>query len=154
MSIKIIALGKTKDSYLKEGIAEYQKRMGAFHKVELIILPDIKLSKTNNIEIVKEKESKIILAKLNKQDYVIALDETGKQYSSKSFSKLLSSKLGLGNIVFVIGGVYGLHSTVTKRAQLKLSFSQMTFTHQMIRLILFEQIYRAFTIIKDKKYHY
>ncbi|MEA1971901.1 MAG: 23S rRNA (pseudouridine(1915)-N(3))-methyltransferase RlmH [Candidatus Cloacimonadota bacterium] len=154
MSIKIIALGKTKEGYLKKGITEYKKRMGAFLNTKLIVLPDVKLTKTNTIEIVKKKESEIILAKLKNRDFIIALDETGTEYSSMKFSKLLSQKIGLGDIIFIIGGVYGLDKSILKLANISLSLSQMTFTHQMIRLILFEQIYRAFTIMRGKKYHY
>lgn len=154
MSIKIIALGKSKQSFISDGIAEFQKRLKPFHKVQLEILPDVKLTSSNSIEIVKSKEAEIILKKLSPRDYVIALDEKGKQFSSVDFSSFMIKQLGLSNLVFVIGGVYGLSSNVLNRANYTLSFSRMTFTHQMIRFILLEQIYRAFTIIRGKKYHY
>lgn len=154
MSLKIIALGKNKSGFLKKGIAEYEKRLGGFIKCKLEILPDVKLSKTNNIDIVKQKEAEIILANIRRRDYMIALDETGEQFSSVNFANFLSKRIGLSDVVFVIGGVYGLDGLVRKRANKILSFSKFTFTHQMIRLLLFEQIYRAFTIINNKKYHY
>ena len=154
MSIKIIALGKSKQSFISDGIAEFEKRLRPFHKIEMQILPDIKLSSSNTVDIVKNKEAEIILKHVDQRDYVVALDEHGKQMSSVKFSKFLAGQMGLANIVFIIGGVYGLDKKITDRADKVLSFSQMTFTHQMIRFILLEQIYRAFTIMRGKKYHY
>lgn len=155
MNIKVICLGKTKDNFISKGIAEYQKRIGRYGKLSWTILADVKLTGSNSVEIVKEKEAEIILKKIHSRDFVIALDERGKQFSSPNFAKYLERISVNGkSITFIIGGVYGLAENVRQRADLILSFSEFTFTHQMIRMLLAEQIYRAFTIIKGKKYHY
>lgn len=155
MNIKIICLGKTKQDFIKSGIDEYQKRIGRFGKLTWKILPDIKLSGSNTVEIVKASEAEIIRKNLNPRDFIIALDEYGKQFGSIDLTKKLEniSVSGKG-IVFIIGGVYGLDKSIIQQADLRLSFSKLTFTHQMIRLMLSEQIYRAFTILHNKKYHY
>ena len=155
MNIKVICLGKTKDNFISKGIAEYQKRIGRYGKLSWTILADVKLTGSNSVEIVKEKEAEIILKKIHSRDFVIALDERGKQFSSPNFAKYLERISVNGkSITFIIGGVYGLAENVRQRADLILSFSEFTFTHQMIRMLLAEQIYRAFTIINGKKYHY
>ena len=153
MKISIICLGKSKKKYVELGISEYLKRIPKFYNLEIIELPDVKLTKTNSIEIVKKKEADTILKQIHKDDIVIALDEKGKQFSSVEFSSYFDRLLGK-NIVFIIGGVYGLASEIRDSANLLLSFSKFTFTHQMIRFLLIEQIYRSFTIINNKKYHY
>jgi 23S rRNA (pseudouridine1915-N3)-methyltransferase len=153
MKISIICLGKSKKKYVELGINEYLKRIPKFYNLKIIEIPDIKLTKTNSIEIVKKKEAEIISKHLHKDDFIIALDETGKQFTSVKFSSYFD-KLSSKNIVFIIGGVYGLDTEIKKKANLILSFSKFTFTHQMIRFLLIEQIYRAFTIINNKKYHY
>ena len=153
--MKIICLGKTKHNFLQAGITEYTKRISIYTNIEMDILPDVKLSGSNTIQIVKEQEAETLIKKIPESSYIIALDENGKMSSSINFAKFIQQKLvSSKNIVFVIGGVYGLSEKILKRADLKLSFSRFTFTHQMIRLILLEQIYRAYTIIKGKKYHY
>ena len=154
MKIKILALGKSKQKFIEEGLQEYLKRLTRYAKIDFKILPDIKLTKTNLIEIVKEKEAVILEKQLTEYDFVIALDENGTQYSSNKFAKLIEKQKGKSNIVFVIGGVYGLSPRIINKANLILSFSKFTFTHQMIRFILIEQLYRAFTILEGKKYHY
>jgi 23S rRNA (pseudouridine1915-N3)-methyltransferase len=153
MNIKILCPGKTKQAFVQAGIKEYLKRLSAYARVELIELQDVKLSPTNNIQIVKEKEAEIICRKIPENSYLIELDENGKQMDSIIFSKHLR-KTRSSNLVFVIGGVYGLTEDLLGQADLRLSFSKMTFTHQMMRLILLEQLYRAFTISAGKKYHY
>lgn len=153
--MKILCLGKSKQGFINEGIVEYIKRISSYAKLQIIELPDVKLCGTNTIDQVKEKEAERIIKSILKTDFVIALDENGKELSSKKFADFL--ELGFNksrNFVFVIGGVYGLAPAVLKRSDLTLSFSRFTFTHQMIRFILLEQIYRAFTINKGKKYHY
>ncbi|MFO7896938.1 MAG: 23S rRNA (pseudouridine(1915)-N(3))-methyltransferase RlmH [Candidatus Cloacimonadales bacterium] len=155
MNFKIICLGKTKQSFIKQGIAEYQKRIGRFGKLSWKILPDIKLTASNNIAQVKAQEAEIILKNLNPRDFLIALDEKGEQFSSPALAaKFQKISVGGKSPVLVIGGVYGLDKSICQKADLLLSFSQLTFTHQMIRLLVAEQIYRALTIIKNKKYHY
>ena len=155
MNIKIICLGKTKQDFISKGIAEYQKRIGRFGKLTWNFLPDVKLTGSNSVQIVKEKEAEFILKSINPRDFVIALDERGKQFSSPKFAKYLENISISGKpITFIIGGVYGLSEQIRDRADLTLGFSEFTFTHQMIRMLLAEQIYRAFTIINGKKYHY
>ncbi|KQC09341.1 MAG: hypothetical protein APR54_03715 [Candidatus Cloacimonas sp. SDB] len=128
------------------------KRLNSYAKIELIEIQDIKLTSTNSIEIVKEKEAKIIEKHLDNRSFLVVLDLNGKQMSSENFAAFL--KKSNKNITFLVGGVYGIAENLLERADLRLSFSKMTFTHQIIRLILLEQIYRAFTIINGKKYHY
>ena len=155
MRIKIVCLGKTKQKFIEEGIKEYQKRISKYVKLDWQILPDIKLAGNKTIEIVKDQEANILEKSFPASSFIIVLDENGKEYSSDKFAKYLEEKLNIGkDIVFVIGGVYGLSERILKRADLVLSFSRFTFTHQMIRFLLLEQVYRSFTIIKGKKYHY
>jgi len=153
MGIRIISPGKIKQDFINQGVQKYLKRLSPYTKINLMEIPDVKLTSSNNIDIVKKKEAEIIEKYLKGNEYLIALDERGVQFSSIDFSNRLENKLS-ANIVFVIGGVYGLDERIKKKADLLLGFSSMTFTHQMIRMILIEQIYRAFTIIKGKKYHY
>ena len=155
MKIIIICLGKTKQKFIEEGIKEYQKRITKYVKLEWRILPDVKLTGSKTIEIVKDQEAAILEKNFPKSFYLIVLDENGKEFSSEKFAKYLENKFPIGkNIIFVIGGVYGLSKKILKRADLVLSFSRFTYTHQMIRFLLVEQLYRSFTIIKGKKYHY
>lgn len=159
MKIKIIQIGKDKDAWVSEAGLEFLKRLKSFCEVEIVTLKDVMASKTFSREKVREEEGVAILSVLGEQTasrFVIALDEKGTGVSSKDFAKMLEEKkdLGVGEIIFVIGGAYGLSDGVRKRADKILSFSKMTFTHQMIRVILLEQIYRAFTIIVGKEYHY
>jgi len=154
MAIRILTLGKTKDDYLEVGISEYLKRISTFSKISLEVLTDAKLTKSIEISMVKKKEAEIILKNIKENEVIIALDEIGKQMNSNQFADSLEKLQVKGSPVFVIGGVYGLDESIRQKADLVLSFSSMTFTHQMIRLILLEQIYRAFTIISGKKYHY
>lgn len=155
MKIKIICLGKTKQKFIEEGIKEYQKRLTKYIKLDWQILPDVKLTGSKTIEIVKDQEAAILEKKLPVSSILIVLDENGKEFSSEKFAKYIENKLHFGkDIVFVIGGVYGLSNKIIKKADLVLSFSRFTFTHQMIRFLLIEQLYRLFTIIKGKKYHY
>ena len=154
MKIRILCVGKSKQKFIEEGVQEYLKRISKFMSIKFEILPDVKLTKTNTIKIVKDKEVKIIEKHISERDFTIALDEQGFQFSSQKFSELIKKNIGYKNIVFIIGGVYGLSEKILRKADLKLSFSKFTFTHQMIRMILTEQIYRAFTIIQGKKYHF
>jgi len=155
MKIKIICLGKTKQKFIEEGIKEYQKRITKYVKLEWQILSDVKLTGSKTIEIVKDQEAAILEKNFTKSSFLIVLDGNGKDFSSEKFAKYLEDKFPIGkNIIFVIGGVYGLSDRILKRADLVLSFSRFTYTHQMIRFLLVEQLYRSFTIIKGKKYHY
>ena len=152
LHIQIIQIGKTKDSYFIEAENEYCKRLSKYAKLDIITLDAKKIVDDN--EKLKKAEGKLILAKISADNYVIAMEITGKEYSSEGFAELLDEIAIRGKVTFIIGGPYGLADEVLKRADLKLSFSRMTFTHQMIRTILLEQIYRAFTISTGKNYHY
>lgn len=155
MKIKIIQIGKTKDSYLENGEAEYLKRLGAFADIEIVTLKEISASKTFPREKCVEEEGQQILKVLGQDDFVVILDENGKQMISRDFSGFLGGKKDEGrSLTFVIGGPYGISDEVKKLADSLLSFSKMTFTHQMIRLFLLEQIYRGFAILTGKDYHH
>ncbi len=155
--IRIITVGKIKEDYLKSAIAEYSKRLSRFTKLEIIELKDEIIPESPSdgiIEKTKEIEGNSILSKI-KDDYVIALDLKGEMIDSIEFSKKieqLNSK-GISKITFVIGGSLGLSKEVLKRADYKLSFSKMTFPHQLFRVILLEQIYRAYKIMNNETYH-
>ncbi len=151
--ITIYAVGKTKKNFILEGIKEFEKRISKYQKLKIIILPDVKLTNTINIDIVKRKEADIIISTIkNDNNFKILLDENGNQLDSVGFAKFLNKHNF--NVSFIIGGVYGVDTKIKQYVDYVLSFSKMTFTHQFIRLLLVEQIYRAFTIIKGKKYHY
>jgi 23S rRNA (pseudouridine1915-N3)-methyltransferase len=143
--IKIICHGKIKEDYLNKLIEDYKKRISKYHKLEIIELKDY-----DNLEV----EKGIIEKHISNQDYVIALDIEGKQYTSEELSTLIDTTFNNhGTITFIIGSSYGLHEDVKKRANLRLSFSKMTFPHGLFRGILLEQIYRSFKILNNESYH-
>ena len=156
MKIKLLAIGKTDDKNLIKLIDAYQNRLKHYVKVELQLLPDIKNVKNLSEKQQKEKEGEILLKQLQPTDQLILLDEKGKDFRSKEFATYLQKKMnsGIKQLVFVIGGPYGFSDAVYQKAQGKVSFSKMTFSHQMIRLFVVEQIYRAFTILKNEPYHH
>lgn len=156
MQIKLIAIGKTDDKQLLQLIEQYQKRLKHYIKFDLDIIPDIKNVKNLSEKQQKEKEGDLILKKITPTDILVLLDENGKQFSSVDFSTYLQKKMnaGIKQLVFVIGGPYGFSETVYQKAQGKISLSKMTFSHQMIRLFVVEQIYRGFTILKNEPYHH
>ncbi len=149
---KIVCVGKIKEDFITKGINEYTKRISGFTKLEII---EVKEVNTNNINNNMLEEGNNILKKINKDDYVITLEIEGKSIDSVELSKQLESLRTYGNssIVFVIGGSNGLSEDVKKRSNYKLSFSKFTFPHQLMRLILVEQIYRSLTIENNKEYH-
>lgn len=157
--INIICIGKIKEKYFTDAINEYAKRLSAFCKFSVVELGEEKIRSntpnTSQIEEVIESEGKRILQKISQSDYVVAMCIEGKMMSSKELSKTLDnvSLSGKSTVDFVIGGSYGLSNSVKSRANLKLSMSRMTFPHQMARMILSEQIYRAFEISTNGKYH-
>ena len=158
MKIRIIAIGKIKEVYLKQGIDEYLKRIKPYSQIEIIEVNDEPVCDNPNeseINKVKDLEGEKVLKLLKPQDYLISLDLNKKQFSSPEFAKYLEDKFVLGgsNITFVIGGSYGLSDALKKRANDSFSLSNMTFLHQMMRLILLEQIYRAFKINRNETYH-
>lgn len=158
MNITVISVGKLKEKYLKEAIQEYSTRLTKYCKLDIIEVPDEKAPDNMSAaeeDIVKLKEGQTILKNIKDDTYVIALAILGKQLSSEKFAELISG-LGLrgkSNIAFVIGGSLGLSEEVLKRADYHLSFSAMTFPHQLMRVILLEQVYRGFRIIKGEPYH-
>lgn len=158
MKITIIAVGKLKEKYWKQAIAEYEKRLSAYTKIDIIEVPDEKAPETmsdKEIEQVKEKEGQRILAKVKPQSTVITLEIQGKMLSSEGLAKELDQRMtqGASDFTFIIGGSNGLHQDVMKRSNFALSFSKMTFPHQMMRVVLLEQVYRAFKISRGEAYH-
>ncbi|PKN74059.1 MAG: hypothetical protein CVU50_00345 [Candidatus Cloacimonetes bacterium HGW-Cloacimonetes-3] len=153
MKITIIQIGKTKDAWMNEGIAEYLKRLSAFISVEVLELPDTSIKTAGNAEAVKDKEAQTVLKRLTPDDYVILLDEHGEQKTSLEFADFLVSLSERQRIVFVIGGVFGAAQVIKTRADNTIALSKLTFTHRMARLILCEQIYRAMMIKANRSYH-
>lgn len=158
MKIKIVTVGKLKEKYLKDGIAEYSKRISRFAKLEMIELTDEKTSdKASELENQKilETEGARILSKVGERDFVVVLAIEGKTFSSEEFSKQLeqASIKGYSTLTFIIGGSLGLAPVVKNRANLSISFGRLTLPHQLMRLVLVEQIYRAFTIQQGSPYH-
>ncbi|WP_452228423.1 MULTISPECIES: 23S rRNA (pseudouridine(1915)-N(3))-methyltransferase RlmH [unclassified Lacinutrix] len=156
MMIKLLAIGKTDNKQLQSLIDDYTKRLGFYIKFELEVIPDLKKVKNLSEEQQKQKEGELILGKLNATDVLILLDENGKQLDSVGFSNYLQKHMnsGIKQLVFVIGGPYGFSPDVYHKAQGKLSLSKMTFSHQMVRLFVIEQLYRGFTILKNEPYHH
>ena len=156
MQIRLIAVGKTDHAAIQTLLEEYVKRLGFYIKFEMEIIPDLKNSKNLSETAQKEKEGELILKKVQTSDELVLLDEQGKQYSSVDFSDYLQKKMnaGLKQLIFVIGGPYGFSEEVYQRANGKISLSKMTFSHQMVRVFFVEQLYRAFTILRNEPYHH
>ena len=155
MKIKIIALGKIKEKFLKDGIDEFLKRLTPYASVDVIELSPIEIRDENLIQKALEQEGEKILANIKNDSFVITMEILGKQLSSEDFAQKINeiSMSGISELVFVIGSSCGLSPIVSNRANFKLSFSKMTFLHQFARLLLVEQIYRAFKILKGETYH-
>ncbi|WP_436863005.1 23S rRNA (pseudouridine(1915)-N(3))-methyltransferase RlmH [Staphylococcus caeli] len=158
MKITILTVGKLKEKYWKQAIAEYEKRLGAYAKMEIIEVPDEKAPENmsdKEVEQVKEKEGQRLLAKVKSQSTVITLEIKGNMLTSEGLAKEIESRMtrGQSDFTFIIGGSNGLHQTVLDRSDYALSFSKMTFPHQMMRVILIEQVYRAFKIMRGEAYH-
>lgn len=156
MKITLLVIGKTDASYLKEGLNEYLKRLKHYVNFEIEIIPDIKKVKNLSVENQKKLEGELILKKKTSGKEIHLFDEKGKTFSSRELSSFLQKKMasGLKELVFVIGGPYGFSDTVYQNASSKISLSRLTFSHQMVRLLCTEQIYRAFTILKGEPYHH
>lgn len=156
MNIRLITIGKTDNKNLQALIDDYTKRLSFYVKFDLEIIPDIKNVKNLSEGQQKEKEGELILSKITATDQLILLDENGKTFNSVGFSDYLQKKMNAGTktLVFVIGGPYGFSETVYQKANGKVSLSEMTFSHQMVRLFVIEQIYRGFTILKNEPYHH
>jgi len=156
MKITFIVIGKTNQSALIQLIDDYQRRLKHYTNFESLTIPELKNSKNISEKEQKEKEGELILKQLEQGDEVILLDEKGKVYTSVAFSDFIAKKMMSSNkrMVFVVGGPYGFSENVYARANSLISLSAMTFSHQMIRLIFVEQLYRAFTILKGEPYHH
>ncbi|WP_435622686.1 23S rRNA (pseudouridine(1915)-N(3))-methyltransferase RlmH [Flagellimonas sp.] len=156
MQITLMAIGKTDSKELASLIDKYEKRLRRYIKFQLLVIPDLKNSKNLSESQQKEKEGALILAQIESSDVVVLLDEKGKSFTSMSFSNYLQKKMnsGLKRLVFVIGGPYGFGEEVYARCNEKISLSSMTFSHQMVRLFAIEQVYRAFTILRNEPYHH
>lgn len=156
MKIKFICIGKTSKTFLEEGEIEYTKRLKHYVPIERIEIPDLKNQKKLTVDQIKELEGKEILAKISSGEQVILLDERGEMFSSVKFSQFLQQRFNAGGkaLVFVVGGAYGFSQEVYSASSGKISLSKMTFSHQMVRMIFFEQLYRAMTILKGEPYHH
>jgi 23S rRNA (pseudouridine1915-N3)-methyltransferase len=156
MKISLWSIGKTNEPYVKEGIAEFTKRISKYFPVEWTIIPVPKNAGMLSEMDLKKKEGEIILQWLRQEDYLVAMDEHGKQWTSEALAGFIQQRAteSTKNLVFLIGGAFGLDEQVLKRANYKWSLSHLTFPHQLVRLILAEQIYRACTILRNEKYHH
>nr|WP_315126839.1 23S rRNA (pseudouridine(1915)-N(3))-methyltransferase RlmH [uncultured Capnocytophaga sp.] len=156
MNIKLIAVGKTDNLALQQLISSYEKRLSYYINFELQLLPDVKNSKSLSEEQQKVKEGELILSNVENSHTLILLDERGKEFTSIGFADELQKKMntGIKQLTFVIGGPYGFSQAMYERANSKLSLSKLTFSHQMIRLFFLEQLYRAFTILRNEPYHH
>lgn len=156
MKITLLAVGKTEEKYLQSGIDIYLKRLKHYIKLEVVEIAELKNTKGLSQEQQKVKEAELIQKKLASTDFVVLLDERGQELSSLHFADLLNKRMlaSTQNLVFIIGGPYGFDNSIYQRANEKLSLSKLTFSHQMVRLFFAEQIYRAFTILKNEPYHH
>ena len=156
MTIKLVCIGKTDKGELSELISVYKNRLKHYVKFEMEIIPDIRNTKNIDEQLQKQKEGELILKDIENSDFLVLLDEQGKQYTSMNFSEFLQKRMnsGLKRLIFVVGGPYGFSEEVYKRANSKVSLSKMTFSHQMVRLFFVEQLYRGFTILKNEPYHH
>lgn len=155
MNITLLMIGNTSDAYVNEGFAIFMKRLKHYIKVKEVVIPDIKDRKHLQPDQIKEKEAVLIIDKLNTATYTVLLDERGSTLSSIEFAGFLQKTMNSGTreLYFVIGGAYGVSESVKQKVDLSISLSKMTFTHQFIRLIVAEQLYRAMTILKNEPYH-
>jgi 23S rRNA (pseudouridine1915-N3)-methyltransferase len=155
MKITLLTIGKTSENYLTEGIQKYSKRINRYVSFEIKVIKDIKASKNMPVKTLKAKEENEIIKQLKKDDYLVLLDERGHEFNSIKFAKFIENKMitNIGNVVFLIGGAYGFSEGIYQKAKEKISLSKMTFSHQLIRIIFTEQLYRAFSIINGEPYH-
>ena len=156
MKITLLVIGKTLSEYLKSGEDEYLKRLKFYGNIYYYTIPAIKNAKSLTEEQLKTEEVKLFLSKIENSDYCVLLDENGKNYTSEEFANFFNSKMtsNIKNLVFIVGGAFGFSEQMYQRANHKLSLSSMTFSHQMVRLIFMEQLYRAFTMLKGEPYHH
>jgi 23S rRNA (pseudouridine1915-N3)-methyltransferase len=156
MKIQLWSVGKEHEAYVKAGVEDFTKRISRYYPVEWKVIPPPKNAGTLSQAELKKKEAAILLEALTKDDYLVALDERGKQLSSEGLAQFIQGRANesVRNLIFLIGGAYGLNETVLQRANHKWSLSQLTLPHQLVRLLLTEQVYRACTILRNEKYHH
>ena len=156
MKLQFWAIGKSHDGYVKTGVEEFSDRIANYYPLKWNLIPVPKNTGTMPEPVLRKKEADVILSQLQKEDYLIALDENGKQLRSEGLAAMIQSRANDSQkqIIFLIGGAYGLDETVLRRANFTWSLSQLTFPHQLVRLILAEQVYRACTILRNEKYHH
>jgi 23S rRNA (pseudouridine1915-N3)-methyltransferase len=156
LKIKLLVIGKTDEKAVNKLIDKYKKRIIGFTGFEMEIIPDLKNTKNLSEAQQKEKEGALILSKISNPDYLVLLDEKGKEFTSKNFAQFIQKQMnsGIKNLVFVIGGPYGFSEAVYKRAKQKIALSQMTFSHQLVRVIFLEQLYRGLAILNNHPYHH
>ena len=156
MKITLLTIGKTEDKYLLEGLDIYLKRLKHYISFKILEIPELKGTKSLSREQQKSKEAELIFKNIHSSDHVILLDEKGQEFSSKQFSNFLNKKMvgGQQHLVFIVGGPYGFSEEIYLRSNEKISLSRMTYSHQMIRLLFTEQLYRAYTILKGEPYHH
>ena len=155
MKISLFLFGKTSTKYIQAGISDYEKRIKRYVNFNIVTIPDIKSTKNMTVTVIKTKEGKLLLSKISNSDTLILLDEKGKEFTSTGFAKFIENKMitGIKHLIFVVGGAYGFSEEIKKRANFKISLSKMTFSHQTVRILFVEQLYRIFTIIKGEPYH-
>ncbi|MBX7205828.1 MAG: 23S rRNA (pseudouridine(1915)-N(3))-methyltransferase RlmH [Bacteroidia bacterium] len=155
MKITLLVIGKTTFDFVKQGVNEYAERIGRYAPFSISVIEGLKKSQSLSDEQVKQKEGELILKQIKPTDTLILLDEKGKRFTSVGFSTQIAAWMQSGkDVVLVIGGAYGFSEAVYQRAQHKISLSDMTFSHQLIRVIFLEQLYRAFTILRGEPYHH
>jgi 23S rRNA (pseudouridine1915-N3)-methyltransferase len=156
MKITLVLTGKTEIDYVQQGSEEYSKRIKRYNSFEIVSVPDIKNAKSLSIEQYKQKEAENQVKYLQNADLIILLDEFGKEYTSVELSRYIESRIqaSVKHMVFVVGGAYGFAPEIKKMSHHSISLSQLTFPHQLVRLLFLEQLYRAFTIMRNEKYHH
>lgn len=156
MKITLVLIGKTSETYLETGISIFENRLRHYIPFKIQTIPSLKNASAFDTDKLKEKEGELILKNVSASDYVVLLDEKGKHLSSVEFSSFIEKSMldSVGNLIFIVGGAFGVSQAVKDRCNLMLALSKMTFSHQMVRLIFIEQVYRAMTIIKNESYHH
>ena len=156
MKIQLWSIGKENDPYIRDGIAVFQKRLQHYTDFELKLIPTVKQAASLSVPELKKQEAKLILDMLQPQDYLLALHEHGKMHTTLQLADFLQQRANAGTrqLIILIGGAFGLDNSLLDRAQLKLSLSPLTFPHQLVRLIMTEQLYRAYTVLNREKYHH
>jgi 23S rRNA (pseudouridine1915-N3)-methyltransferase len=156
MQLKLLVVGETKESYLKTGMTDYLTRLKKYASVSYQEIKDIKNASAMQTEVIKRKEGEEILKNIQEGDYLVLLDDKGKSFTSLLFAEYLQTKMNLSikRLIFVIGGAYGFSDEVYQRANEKMSLSAMTFSHQLVRLIFLEQLYRGYSILNNSPYHH